>query len=142
MKAFTKFFKLKTGREWGERVDEMKPLQPKVDDEGNILPAHEGWYMHENQMGLLTCFLRLGPGGCGGEGSAGRPDGGSEPQERREEGGVSGSMDEAGKSGDGGKDGSSEEMEIAPDELGKEAGVEDGKSVKSGSSMEQAIMID
>ena len=41
--SFKKFFKLQTGVEWEER-DETKYIPPKKDEEGNPLPAHEGWY--------------------------------------------------------------------------------------------------
>ncbi|RMJ26379.1 brct domain protein [Aspergillus sp. HF37] len=93
MKAFKQFFLLRTGREWDQRFDET-PVPPMKDAEGNILPAHEGWYQHENQMGLLASFLRNGPGETVGvderdpdsliTGSSERHEGVSEQQEDKE----------------------------------------------------------
>ncbi|KAJ5899202.1 hypothetical protein N7495_003946 [Penicillium taxi] len=44
--TFRDFYKLKTGKEWENRDDGKQPL-PMTDTDGNILPAHEGWWIHE-----------------------------------------------------------------------------------------------
>lgn len=77
MRAFKDFFKLKTGKEWDERFGE-KLVPPMRDSEGNILPAHEGWFRFEDQIGILASFMRYAPpvvGGENGQGPESRVDG-------------------------------------------------------------------
>ena len=60
LEAFKNFFKLKTGIKWAERFEDRSP-PPKEDSEGQISPAHEGWFHEEKQMTLLGSFMRQGP---------------------------------------------------------------------------------
>ncbi|KAL2006632.1 hypothetical protein VTN00DRAFT_9300 [Thermoascus crustaceus] len=53
MSAFKKFFKIKTGMRWEERVNDKLP-EPKKDAEGNPLPEDEGSFRYEPPMGLLA----------------------------------------------------------------------------------------
>ena len=125
----------------------MKPLPPKVDDEGKVLPAHEGLYAQENQMGILASFIRLGPVG-GGNDPDQRDDGDTMMRtvahsedtsgEEREEG-VSHKVDGGGNSGEERKGSSSVGMVLEPDEMRKQEG---DISVDAGSSMDNAIVID
>ncbi|OJJ49922.1 hypothetical protein ASPZODRAFT_22632 [Penicilliopsis zonata CBS 506.65] len=71
--VFTKFFTLKTGKTWDKRFDGKYPPR-KTDEEGNILPAHEGWYEYEPRMGLLASFLRQTCVGGQGNASCLEPD--------------------------------------------------------------------
>lgn len=146
-KAFKKFFKLKTGREWDERIDEMKPLAPKVDDDGKALPAHEGWYAQENQMGILASFLRLGPVG-GGNDPGQRNDGSAMTGNAARSEDVSGeeqeesvldNRNESGHSGEEREGSSSVGIVVQREEVRKGEG---DILMDTGSSMNTAIVID
>ena len=150
MKAFTKFFKLRTGKEWEERFDET-PLPLKKDEDGNILSAHEGWYQYENQMGLLASFLRHGPGDTAGGREHG-PDSlqanstarhGGVSEQHNVNGDCKGSEHEQEfvHSGEE-KEGRSECMSMEPDEWQQEGNMVGSKSMEDGTSMEAAILID
>ncbi|KAJ5188284.1 hypothetical protein N7472_007298 [Penicillium cf. griseofulvum] len=54
---FKEFFKEQTGKEWDERANGTMP-PPKTDQEGNGLPAHEGWFYLEEKTTILGTFLR------------------------------------------------------------------------------------
>ncbi|KAJ9294333.1 hypothetical protein DTO271G3_6908 [Paecilomyces variotii] len=56
MKAYKKFFKIKTGKNWDERFDGKLP-EAKKDIQGNVLPPDEGWFRHELPTGLLASLL-------------------------------------------------------------------------------------
>lgn len=150
MKAFTKFFKLRTGREWDNRFDET-PLPPKRDEDGNVLPANEGWYQYENQMGLLARFLRHGPGGTiGGRehspnslmaGSAGSDEAASEQREADEEGNGPEHGEEAAHSGKK-KEDRSKCVSMGLDKWQQEDHTAGYKSMEDGTSTEAAILID
>lgn len=58
--TFKKFFKLQTGKEWEDRADGEFP-GPKTDPDGNLLPAHEGWYTFEDKTSIFTKFIREAP---------------------------------------------------------------------------------
>jgi hypothetical protein len=54
--AFKQFFKAEAGKNWEDRNDTELPA-PKTDNEGNVLPVHEGWYFYESQDNIFTTFL-------------------------------------------------------------------------------------
>ncbi|KXG49135.1 uncharacterized protein PGRI_030050 [Penicillium griseofulvum] len=54
---FKQFFKEQTGKEWNERANGKMPPS-KTDQEGNSLPAHEGWFYLEEKTTILGAFLR------------------------------------------------------------------------------------
>lgn len=59
--AFKQFFKAQAGKAWEDRNDASLPT-PKTDNEGNVLPAHEGWYFYESQDNIFTTFImQAGP---------------------------------------------------------------------------------
>lgn len=63
IQMFKEFFKAKTGKDWEDRNDGKLPI-PKADEQGNILPIHEGWYIYESQDNIFTTFLmQAGPSG-------------------------------------------------------------------------------
>lgn len=150
MKAFTKFFKLRTGREWDKRFEET-PLPPKRDGDGNVLPANEGWYQHENQMGLLASFLRSGPGDTVGgrehgpsfllESSAGSHDAASKQREVDMERNGPHHREETARSGEE-KEHRSECVSMETDERRQEDNMAGYKSMEDGLSTEAAILID
>lgn len=53
MSVFKKFFKIKTGTRWEERMNDKLP-EPKKDAKGNPLPEDEGWFRYEPPTGLLA----------------------------------------------------------------------------------------
>lgn len=60
---FKQFFKTETGKDWEDKNDTNIP-SPKTDDQGIVLPAHEGWYFYESQDNIFTSFLmQAGPSG-------------------------------------------------------------------------------
>ncbi|KAL1862232.1 hypothetical protein Plec18170_001057 [Paecilomyces lecythidis] len=56
MAAYKKFFKIKTGKDWDDRLDGSLP-EAKKDQEGNVLPPDEGWFRHELPTGLLASLF-------------------------------------------------------------------------------------
>jgi hypothetical protein len=59
--AFREFFKAETGKDWEDRNNTSLPT-PKTDNEGNVLPAYEGWYFYESQDNIFTSYLmQAGP---------------------------------------------------------------------------------
>ncbi len=61
IEAFRQFFKVNTGKNWEDRKDgQFPPL--KTDEQGNVLPAHEGWWIWESQDNIFTSYLmQAGP---------------------------------------------------------------------------------
>ncbi|PYH79126.1 hypothetical protein BO82DRAFT_420226 [Aspergillus uvarum CBS 121591] len=57
MDAFEAKFKSKTGIAWADRSNGVAP-PPKVDKEGNPLPAYEGWYFFEDGQSILSQYLQ------------------------------------------------------------------------------------
>lgn len=59
--AFRQFFRVNTGKDWEDRKDgQFPPL--KTDEQGNVLPAHEGWWIWESQDNIFTSYLmQAGP---------------------------------------------------------------------------------
>ncbi|PYI32386.1 hypothetical protein BP00DRAFT_486098 [Aspergillus indologenus CBS 114.80] len=57
MDAFEAKFKSKTGIAWADRSNGVAP-PPKVDKEGNPLPAHQGWYFFEDGQSILSQYLQ------------------------------------------------------------------------------------
>ncbi|RAL07179.1 BRCT domain protein [Aspergillus homomorphus CBS 101889] len=57
MGAFEAKFKSKAGTDWANRSDGIVPL-PKLDEEGNQLPAHQGWYYYEDNRSILSRYLQ------------------------------------------------------------------------------------
>lgn len=55
--AFKQFFKQETGKDWEERAD-GKMATPKTDKDGNLLPAHQGWYALEGTGNLFTDWMK------------------------------------------------------------------------------------
>ncbi|RAH80773.1 BRCT domain protein [Aspergillus japonicus CBS 114.51] len=55
--AFEAKFKSKTGIAWADRSNGVAP-PPKVDKEGNPLPAHQGWYFFEDGQSILSQYLQ------------------------------------------------------------------------------------
>lgn len=55
--AFKQFFKQETGKDWEERTD-GKMAAPKTDEDGNLLPAHQGWYALEGTGNLFTDWMK------------------------------------------------------------------------------------
>lgn len=67
--AFKEFFKAEAGMDWEDRNDASLPT-PKTDNDGNVLPAHEGWYFYESQENIFTSFImQAGPSGASTDGS-------------------------------------------------------------------------
>ncbi|KAF7713156.1 Uncharacterized protein PECH_001833 [Penicillium ucsense] len=60
IKNFKDYFKSNTGKSWEERHSEDVPT-PRKDDQGNVLPIHDGWYIYDNQENMFTRFLRQPP---------------------------------------------------------------------------------
>lgn len=61
IEAFRQFFKVNTGKNWEDRKDGQFPTL-KTDEQGNVLPAHEGWWIWENQDNIFTSYLmQAGP---------------------------------------------------------------------------------
>lgn len=146
MKSFKEFFRLRTGRGWDQRFDET-PVPPMKDVEGNTLPAHEGWYQHENQMGLLASFLRNGPGETAG-GDERDPDSLVTDSNERHEGAPeqqedkrSESEDEAGHSDGERAHSDSGRMSMEPDGGQEDDGMVESKKLATGVSTEAAILI-
>ncbi|OGM48545.1 BRCT domain protein [Aspergillus bombycis] len=57
--AFERFFEEYTGKSWALREDGILP-QPKRDDEDNLLPQHEGWYIYEATTNIFVDFIQNG----------------------------------------------------------------------------------
>ncbi|KAJ6109322.1 hypothetical protein N7486_001556 [Penicillium sp. IBT 16267x] len=54
--GFESFFLLQTGIEWDNRMDStLRP--PKMNDEGDVLPPHEGWYTFEAGS-IMTAYMK------------------------------------------------------------------------------------
>ncbi|EPS25207.1 hypothetical protein PDE_00139 [Penicillium oxalicum 114-2] len=53
---FKDFFNAHTGKTWEDRDDDSPPI-PKKDDQGNVLPTHNGWYIYQSQENVFTRFL-------------------------------------------------------------------------------------
>ncbi|KAJ5883031.1 uncharacterized protein N7473_009917 [Penicillium subrubescens] len=67
--AFKQFFKAEAGKDWEDRNDASLPT-PKTDNEGNVIPAHQGWYFYKSQENIFTSFImRAGPPGASTDGS-------------------------------------------------------------------------
>lgn len=61
IEAFRQFFKVNTGKDWEDRKDGQYPPL-KIDEQGNVLPAHEGWWIWESQANIFTSYLmQAGP---------------------------------------------------------------------------------
>lgn len=122
------------------------------DDEGNVLPPHEGWYQYENQMGILASFMRHGPSDTPG-GNEADPDSVMEDVSDRREGGTGmQEMDDDGKGSDGDDEDeqsgaeeegrSSQRMSMGPDERKNEADAVEYNGLQTGASTNVAIVID
>ncbi|KAE8380533.1 hypothetical protein BDV26DRAFT_290284 [Aspergillus bertholletiae] len=57
--AFERFFEDYTGTSWMLRENRTLP-QPKRDDEGNLLPPHEGWYIYKATANIFLDFIQKG----------------------------------------------------------------------------------
>jgi hypothetical protein len=67
--AFKQFFKAEAGKDWEDKNDASLPT-PKTDNDGNVLPAHQGWYYYESQQNIFTSFImQAGPSGGSTDGS-------------------------------------------------------------------------
>ncbi|KAJ5553998.1 hypothetical protein N7513_003957 [Penicillium frequentans] len=54
--GFESFFLLQTGVEWEKRMDStLRP--PKLNDKGDVLPSHEGWYTFEAGS-IMTAYMK------------------------------------------------------------------------------------
>ncbi|KAJ5158223.1 uncharacterized protein N7500_007874 [Penicillium coprophilum] len=54
---FKQFFQEQTGKGWDERANGKMP-PPKSDQDGKILPVHEGWFYLEEKTTIIGAFLR------------------------------------------------------------------------------------
>jgi len=63
IEAFRQFFKVHTGKNWEDRKDGQFP-PVKTDEQGNVLPPHEDWWIWESQDNIFTSYLmQAGPSG-------------------------------------------------------------------------------
>lgn len=54
--GFESFFLLQTGVEWEKRMDSaLRP--PKMNEKGDVLPSHEGWYTFEAGS-IMTAYMK------------------------------------------------------------------------------------
>ncbi|KAE8147848.1 hypothetical protein BDV25DRAFT_142366 [Aspergillus avenaceus] len=60
MIAFNDFFEEQTATKWEQRHDGTLP-PPKRDNEGNLLPPHEGWYIYEAPKGMFASYFQECP---------------------------------------------------------------------------------